>query len=241
MLRLVIVACSALMAASVMANSILEYREPTAAAVQAQQAQVQADSGRADTYYNSKAFKDGLAKEQQKLQTVQPLPANKLELPDDLKNQRWAEAFNQVEQAAGEMPKEAPGAVYGPLVFASLSVGRDNLKILASDAHKGQGAVVFRGVKNDSFKEMRAALTGLGDGYVIDPTLFLRFNITEVPTIVLPLDPVTPCEPDGCPPIAFVKVAGSVTVEAAMEYIRINSSQARAKQLASDILKRIRE
>lgn len=240
MLRLVMVSVLMTVGAYAAANP-MEYRDPTASELKQQQTIIESEGAKGDSYYQSQDFAKELGKERKKVEQVKPFLPNKIELPEDLKNQQWADAFDRVEIAAGEMPKEAPGATYGPLVFASLSVGKENLKVLAADAQKGQGAVVFRGVKNDDFRAMRAELTGMGEGFVIDPTLFKRFDITEVPTIVLPLEPVVPCEPEGCPAIAFVKVSGNVTVQAAMDYIQINSAQPKAKGLAGEILKRIQQ
>lgn len=240
MLRLVIVAVLAAWSAVGAANP-MAYREPTEGDIQKQQAIIDSEGRKGGTLYESPEFGVLIGKERKKIEQVKPLLPNKIELPEELRNQQWSAAFDQVEMAAGEMPTEAPGATYGPLVFASLSVGKANLKVLAADAQKGQGAVVFRGVKNDDFRAMRAELAGMGEGFVIDPTLFKRFDITEVPTIVLPLEPVVPCEPEGCPAIAFVKVSGNVTVQAAMDYIQINSSQPKAKTLAGEILKRIQQ
>lgn len=240
MLRLVIVAGLAAWSAVGAANP-MAYREPTEGDIQKQQAIIDSEGRKGGVLYESPEFGVLIGKERKKIEQVKPLLPNKIELPEELKNQQWAAAFDQVEIAAGEMPTEAPGATYGPLVFASLSVGKENLKVLAADAQKGQGAVLFRGVKNDDFRAMRAELAGMGEGFVIDPTLFKRFDITEVPTIVLPLEPVVPCEPEGCPAIAFVKVSGNVTVQAALDYILINSAQPKAKALAREILKRIQQ
>lgn len=240
MLRLVIGVVAA-GAVAIATASPVTYSEPSEAAMKQQKSVIESEGRKAEAYYEGQDFATLIGKERKKIEQVKPLLPNKLELPEELKNQQWAGAFDQVEIAAGEMPKDAPGVNYGPLVFASLSVNKESLKLIAADAQKGQGAVVFRGVKNDDFRAMRAELAGMGEGFVIDPTLFIRFGITEVPTIVLPLEPVVPCEPDGCPAIAFVKVAGNVTVAAAMDFIQINSAQPKARALAKEILKRIEQ
>lgn len=71
------------------------------------------------------------------------------------------------------------------LVFASFSMPEPALKQLAGDLKKINGALVIRGLINNSFKETATHLQKLGEGVLLDPTLFEKFNITAVPTFII--------------------------------------------------------
>jgi len=71
------------------------------------------------------------------------------------------------------------------LVFASFSMPEPTLKQLASDLKKINGALVIRGLINNSFKETALYLQKLGEGVLLDPTLFEKFNIAAVPTFII--------------------------------------------------------
>lgn len=214
------------------------YREPTEAELQRFKLQSNDGLKQAENYYQSEAFRERLSVERAK---AGKMPANttvgKFELPPAVMDQKWADAFAKAETASTEEMNKPAKSNFGPIVFVSLSMPRDNLKQLAAEAVKVGGGVIFRGLKNDNFKEMRQELAGLGNGFAIDPTLFERFNVTEVPSFVLPLEPVTPCDINGCVPVKHVKVTGNVSLSAALDYISVNSHEAEAKDTAAAFLK----
>ena len=74
-------------------------------------------------------------------------------------------------------------------VFASLSMPKTRLIELIKEAIKYNGAVVLRGLKNNSYKETATFLQPIieqaGAGFIIDPTLFTQYNVTKVPVFVL--------------------------------------------------------
>ncbi len=70
-------------------------------------------------------------------------------------------------------------------VFASFSMPEAALKQLASDLKKVNGALVIRGLINNSFKTTSLYLQKLGEGVLLDPTLFEKFNVTTVPTFII--------------------------------------------------------
>ncbi len=70
------------------------------------------------------------------------------------------------------------------LVFVSLSMPRESLKSLFSEAEKNNSGLIIRGLKNNSFKETAAAFQDLGISVQIDPNLFEKYEIKEVPTFV---------------------------------------------------------
>lgn len=71
------------------------------------------------------------------------------------------------------------------LVFASFSMPETALKQLAQDLKKVGGALVIRGLINNSFKDTSLYLHKLGEGVMLDPTLFEKFNIVAVPTFII--------------------------------------------------------
>ncbi|MBN9413082.1 MAG: type-F conjugative transfer system pilin assembly protein TrbC [Candidatus Paracaedimonas acanthamoebae] len=71
------------------------------------------------------------------------------------------------------------------LVFASFSMPQATIKHLAIDLKKVGGALVIRGLINNSFKETAMALQKLETGVLLDPTLFEKYNVTSVPTFII--------------------------------------------------------
>jgi len=71
------------------------------------------------------------------------------------------------------------------LAFASFSMPQSALKQLSGDIKKVGGALVIRGLINNSFKETAITLQKLGEGILLDPTLFEKYNITSVPTFII--------------------------------------------------------
>lgn len=71
------------------------------------------------------------------------------------------------------------------LIFVSFSMSDELLKTLANQAKEKDGKIVFRGLLNGSFKEMGQKLRELGVEALIDPTLFQKHNVFQVPTFLL--------------------------------------------------------
>lgn len=70
------------------------------------------------------------------------------------------------------------------LVFVSLSLGSSTLKQLYKDSHKIGGRLILRGLYKDSFRLTQQKIRALKIVVDIDPTLFERFKIREVPTFI---------------------------------------------------------
>ena len=104
------------------------------------------------------------------------------------------------------------------LIFASFSLGEKNLENLIKSASEYEGVVVFRGLKNGSFKETAefiSKFTKEKEGLLIDPNLFKEYQILKVPSFVL----TNPCDggiQSNCK-IAFDKLTGAVTPRYALE------------------------
>lgn len=79
------------------------------------------------------------------------------------------------------------------LIFVSFSMGNSTIKQLMSDASQNQNIVlVFRGVKNiDEMGKSLKEISELSRSFsptprvMLNPTFFNRFNVTQVPTLIL--------------------------------------------------------
>ncbi len=127
------------------------------------------------------------------------------------------------------------------LVFISASVPRESLRRLANQARAVSATLVLRGVVGDGFPATAEFLRGLygeaGDAPrgMIDPRLFDRFNVRQVPAVVLApagvcLEGLRVC-PDTTP--SHVLVAGDVSLEYTLEYIASRYPEARRSANAS--------
>ena len=127
-----------------------------------------------------------------------------------------------------------------PIVLVSFSMSSDNLKNLSQEMSRIDGSIAFRGAKNDDLRQMRDEIGRLGIDGQIDPSLFTRFDVQEVPTFILPLEPVPQCESNSCSAGKYVKVSGLVSLESALEFISRNSRQKDAKAFAEQWLDKLR-
>ncbi len=58
-------------------------------------------------------------------------------------------------------------------------------------------------------------------GAVIDPTLFERFDVQQVPTVVVAETPAEACSIETCPTPAHVKIAGDVPLRYSLDRIAL--------------------
>jgi conjugal transfer pilus assembly protein TrbC len=73
------------------------------------------------------------------------------------------------------------------IVFVSFSLGDATLKKLFQDVNKMGGRLVLRGLYKNSFRLTQERIRDLGIVVEIDPPLFDKFQIQQVPTFVLAL------------------------------------------------------
>lgn len=75
------------------------------------------------------------------------------------------------------------------LIFVSFSMPKESLKGWISEAEKIHAPVVIRGLVNNSFKETLARMNELVSnnkgGVQLDPVLFKKFQIKQVPAVVV--------------------------------------------------------
>lgn len=112
------------------------------------------------------------------------------------------------------------------LVFISLAMPEGSLRRLAADAPRVGAVLVLRGLEGGSMIKTAARIRQLGGaGKVsiqIDPKVFLRFGIEQVPTMILARDvaATSPCQERGCAaPEGYVAVAGDVTLAHALDHV----------------------
>jgi conjugal transfer pilus assembly protein TrbC len=82
------------------------------------------------------------------------------------------------------------GSVQLPIIiFVSFSMPKESIKGWITQAKKVGAAVYIRGLVNNSFKDTAKIISGLvqdqSGGLLIDPTLFKKHSITQVPAVVV--------------------------------------------------------
>jgi conjugal transfer pilus assembly protein TrbC len=106
-------------------------------------------------------------------------------------------------------------------IFISFSMPDEAIKNLLQQAKAQQVIPILRGFKDNSYKKTFVALekfvTEIGYGVSIDPELFAKFEITQVPSFVIAArkDYICP-ESSSCAARRFYKITGNTTVEWAL-------------------------
>ncbi len=131
-------------------------------------------------------------------------------------------------------PASTPQQPLVPLVFVSMSMPNASLRLLLADAAKIGAQLVLNGLVDDDVQATARRLleiqgvdpeaTSLPEGIqavagmAIDPTLFTRLGIRQVPTFVLPAVPPATCmEGQGCPAFRHIRLSGDVRLAYALE------------------------
>ena len=170
------------------------------------------------------------------LQSRLRLLQQEFDLPDDitaraldsLENGRVREMLNI---GPGDLPegiaeeRRYPGGVF---VFASFSMPEPSLKAVLTDAADLGIPVVFNGFVDNSVlateQRVRSIYEGsdISHGFIIDPTLFTRFEVSAVPTLVSTMVDLDVCETRGCDADEVPehdRVAGNVPLRFLLEVI----------------------
>jgi type-F conjugative transfer system pilin assembly protein TrbC len=75
------------------------------------------------------------------------------------------------------------------LVFISFSMPKESIRGWISQTRKANAAIYIRGLVNNSFKDTIISVKKLVEdqpgGLLIDPTLFKKYSITQVPAVVV--------------------------------------------------------
>jgi conjugal transfer pilus assembly protein TrbC len=131
-------------------------------------------------------------------------------------------------------------------VMVSFSMPPESIARLAEQASKAGATLVLRGALDNSLKKTSERAAEFikrypGAQFQIDPTVFRRYAIKQVPAFVLARDneEVKACT-KGCDATAFfVSVAGDVSLDYALEYIARQGGE-RFAPLAERRLKKMR-
>lgn len=133
-------------------------------------------------------------------------------------------------------------------VLVSLSMPQVSIDRLAAQAGKAGATLVLRGVVDGSLKrtaEMTAEVIRQHPGaqFQIDPTLFRRYNVDQVPTFILAAPAPTAqgqtCGKDCDAQGTFVRVSGDVTLDYALEHLA-RQANPRFARLAEQRLQQLR-
>lgn len=112
------------------------------------------------------------------------------------------------------------------LVFVTLGMPEQTLRLLVDQATRTQAIMVLRGLENASIRKTAARVQQLiGQRrveWLIDPEAFDRFGVSQAPTFVLvkAFAPINDCASGTClTPDAFASIAGDVSIDYALEAI----------------------
>ena len=99
-------------------------------------------------------------------------------------------------------------------IFVSLSMPKTSLLGYLQEAREVGGTLVLRGLKENSYRKtaqmLQAIIKQVGLGVIIEPSLFKKYDVTLVPTVVM-------AEQN-----RFDKIAGNISLKYALEQITNN-------------------
>ncbi len=109
-------------------------------------------------------------------------------------------------------------------IFVSLSMPQNSLLSLLQEARAFNGVLVFRGLKENSYRKtaqfLQPIIKQAGVGVIIDPELFKKYDIKVTPTITLAAQN------------SFDKIAGNISLQYGLEQIAKNGDlQNKARDL----------
>lgn len=129
---------------------------------------------------------------------------------------------------------QAPDASVSVYVFASFSMPDASLKSLIRQGELTGVPIVLRGLVSNSIEATMRAVHSLytegekpESGALIDPTLFQRFAIDQVPTVIVAERAAGACTLTDCPIPEHVKIAGDVPLRYALDRIALAKPQYR--------------
>lgn len=138
---------------------------------------------------------------------------------DSLRNGRVRDMLNVAPEDLPQLEGEAERYPGGVFLFASFSIPDPSLKAILKDADRLGVPVVFNGFVENSVLATEARVRALyedkeiAQGFIIDPTLFERFDVRAVPTLVSTSVDLDVCVSPGCSGDAIPlhdRVAGNV-------------------------------
>lgn len=196
-----------------------EYKEPDNEALKRAKAATQSVFDQADAMVKNADFLKDLKAQQQ---SINAIPNGVKPSLYDLKgvdSQMREDSIMSKALAAGEQIQNHSAEPWtnAPIVLVSLSMPDSQLKSLMAEASKVGSAIVLRGALNNDLNKTIGRIQEIAGkeqsgGFRIDPTLFSRFNVTTVPTFILPLEPVKTCDQTGCEVPKHVSAYGTASL-----------------------------
>ena len=98
-------------------------------------------------------------------------------------------------------------------IFVSFSMPKESLKALAIEAKKHNVVLVIRGLIDNSFLKTANFLKELGEGVILDPLLFRKYNVVVVPTFIETRQ------------AGYKKMSGHITLAYALEKFKESDKQ----------------
>lgn len=129
------------------------------------------------------------------------------------------------------------------LVLVSFTMPAEALHVLAQQAERIDAPLVLRGLIDDSMEKTAQSIAAMPRGarssLAIDPTLFSRFGVDRVPTVVLPLQALQRCSETQCPVPEHVRVSGDAGLDYLLGQIERRASSVEARQRAAALRRQL--
>lgn len=137
----------------------------------------------------------------------------------------------------------AEGKLPPLLVLVSFSMPKDSIRALAEQAARIGAPLVLRGLADDTMQATTAKVAELrripGLSLAIDPTVFRRFSVEAVPSVILPLEPLQGCSQSECPVPRHLKVSGEAGLDAVLGLMARTAHDAAARDAANKLLRQL--
>ena len=104
-----------------------------------------------------------------------------------------------------------------PIVFVSSSMPKTALQELALEARKHKARLVIRGMVNNSMKETGTLAKEINHPLDIDPKLFKKYGVAEVPTFAVPYGNKDEKDGEGKKGIEWRVIRGNIKLTYALE------------------------
>jgi type-F conjugative transfer system pilin assembly protein TrbC len=204
-----------------------KYVEPTSQDLEKGKALFSDSIKRAEALSKSSLFLDDIRKERENLRGVPIVlpPPSSINLDEMFmekgSTKRWLSKVMEGHQNMSLAEKGTQSSRV-PIVLVSQSMGDEALLDYIREAKKIGAVTALRGVVGDlkeTVKKLRDLAKKGGGGIVIDPTLFRRFDVTQIPTLIMPTESLKPCKNEGCETPDHIKASGHVTIEYFLELV----------------------
>lgn len=133
----------------------------------------------------------------------------------------------------------------GPLLLVSFAMPDSQLVALARDAGRSGTTLVLRGLVDNDLMATSRRIRQLLDAsqtehltLMVDPTLFQRFAVQQVPTLVVS-ESISACDDTACVTPRYAKVAGSAQLGYLLDVIQREARDPAIMNKASQFLSRL--